>query len=176
MLEKKLETKSLHKGKFLDFIEDKVELDDAAKTKAIRQYMVHPGGVCVVPILDDNKIVLVEQYRTPVGKVVIEIPAGKIDPGEQDTLLTAQRELREETGYTANTWTKMAELLPCPGYSTEILHLYLAQDLIAGKQDLDEGEIVSTLVLDLDQALAMIQEGKIDDSKTINGILLARSL
>lgn len=176
MYEKRLETKSLYKGMFLNFVEDKVELDDEHTSLATRQYIVHPGGVCVVPVLENKKIVLVEQYRTPVDKVVIEIPAGKIDPGEHDTLATAKRELREETGYTASKWTKMADLLPCPGYSTETLYLYLAQDLLEGKQDLDEGEIVETLIVDFKEAFEMIAQGKIDDSKTINGIYMAAQI
>jgi ADP-ribose pyrophosphatase len=173
VIEKTLSSKLLYKGKFLDFVEHQVEIDVQPPQIASRQFFIHPGGVCVLPILDDNKFVLVKQYRKAIDQILIEIPAGKIDPGETDTLETAKRELLEETGYRANTWINMGELIPCPGYCTEKLYLYFAKDLVPGEQDLDEGEFVEPLIIDCDTAVDMIYDGQIRDSKTVNAIFMS---
>ena len=173
MIEKIIHTKLLYKGKFLDFIEDAVEIEAEPIINAIRQYFTHPGGVCVVPILEDGSIILVEQFRTPLGKLIYEIPAGKRDHGEEP-LMTATRELQEETGYTATQWTDLGYIYPCPGYSTEILYLYLAQGLVPGKQNLDHGELVNVVKLPIAKAIEMIHQGLIPDAKTISGIFLAQ--
>lgn len=172
MIEKRLDTKLLYKGKFLDFVEDHIEIQGSSPLKAIRQYFVHPGGVCVVPVLDDGTVILVEQFRTPIGKVIYEIPAGKMDQGE-DTLVTAQRELREETGYSAKTWIDLGHTHTCPGYSTEALHMYLAKGLIEGNQDLDHGEVVEVSKMKLEDLIAKIHDGSITDAKTIVALFLA---
>lgn len=173
MIEKTISSKLLLKGKFLDFIEDTIEIENHDGKHYTRQYVVHPGGVCVVPILDDKRIVLVKQFRKPLEKTILEIPAGKIDSHEPDTLDTAQRELREETGYTAENWKYLGEIYPCPGYSTEILHIYVATGLTAGKQDLDEGEVVETEILSLPEITEKINSGEIKDSKTISAVFMA---
>lgn len=172
MIEKRLDTKLLYKGRFLDFVEDDIEIQGPNPIKAIRQYFVHPGGVCVVPVMDDGTVILVEQFRTPIGKVIYEIPAGKMDDGE-DTLVTAQRELREETGYTAKTWIDLGYTYTCPGYSTEALHIYLAKGLIEGKQDLDHGEVVEVSKIKIHDLIDKIHEGTITDAKTIVALFLA---
>lgn len=174
MHEKTLSSKLLYKGKFLDFKEDVVEIDTEPKIESFRQYMIHPGGVCIIPVLDDGRIVLEKQFRKPIEQILYEIPAGKIDPGENDPLGTAKRELQEETGYTAETWIDLGIIYPCPGYSTEILYLYLAKDLKAGEQNLDHGELIDIEIMSLEEIENKIYNGEIRDSKTINGIFLAK--
>jgi ADP-ribose pyrophosphatase len=175
VIEKSISSKTLYQGKFLCFKEDHVEIQVEPPIRSLRQYLVHPGGVCVVPILDDKKIVLIKQFRMPVNDLLLEIPAGKIDAGETDNLLTAKRELQEETGYTAKTWIDLGYTLPCPGYSTEKLYIYLAKDLVPGVQNLDHGEVIENYIISIDEALQKIKSGEIKDSKTIVGIYLALS-
>ena len=173
MIEKSISSKTLYQGKFLCFKEDHVEIQVEPPIRSLRQYLVHPGGVCVVPILDDKKIVLIKQYRMPVSDLLLEIPAGKIDPGETDNLETAKRELKEETGFTARTWIDLGYTLPCPGYSTEKLYIYLAKNLEPGVQNLDHGEVIENHIITIDEAIQKIRTGEIIDSKTIVGIHLA---
>lgn len=172
MIEKTTSSKILHKGKFLDFIEDQIEIITEPVIKSIRQYFIHPGGVCIIPIVD-NQIALIKQYRTPVGKIIYEIPAGKLDPGE-DPFTAAQRELQEETGYSSGKWTDLGHIYPCPGYSTELLYIYLAQDLVAGEQNLDHGELVELELTPIDKVIEMIHQGLIPDAKTIAALFLAQ--
>ncbi len=173
MIEKSISSKILYEGKFLCFKEDQVRILTKPPIESLRQYLVHPGGVCVVPILDNRKIVLIKQFRMPVNELLLEIPAGKIDPGETDNLETAKRELKEETGYTAKTWLDLGYTLPCPGYSTERLYIYLAKDLEPGVQNLDHGEVIENHIISIDEAIQKIRTGEIIDSKTIVGIHLA---
>ncbi len=137
-----------------------------------REYVVHPGAVLVVPILPNGNIVLEKQFRYPLNQVFIELPAGKIDAGE-DVLVTGQRELEEETGYIATDWIKLGQQHPCIGYSNEVIHMYLAYGLTAGAHRRDEDE--SLIVYDdtLAHCLAMIQSGEITDGKTIIALFLA---
>jgi ADP-ribose pyrophosphatase len=173
--ERTISTTILHDGKFLKFVHHDIEIEVDPPIKAIRQFVLHPGGVCVIPITDEGKIVLVEQYRKPVEQYILEIPAGRIDPGE-DTLDTAKRELQEETGYTAKNWEKLGELLPCPGYSNEILYLYLAKKLSPGDQNLDFGEFVTCHEFSFKEIKKLILENKLQDAKTISAIFMAEAL
>lgn len=175
MIEKTLSRKTLYQGRFLEFVEDSVEIETNPPLLATRQYLLHPGGVCILPQLDSEHIILVKQYRSPVSQLLYEIPAGKIDPNE-DPLKTAQRELREETGYTAEQWVDLGPTYPCPGYSNEILYVYFAKGLKLGVQDLDDGELVEAEPFKISQVLDLIDQGVIRDSKTIAAILLARKL
>lgn len=173
MIEKTIDSRVLHKGLFLDFVEHDIEIENTEPLiKSKRQFFLHPGGVCVVPILDNDKIVLVRQFRKAVEKTLLEIPAGKIDPGETENIATAKRELREETGYTAKTWVDLGEIVACPGYCSEILYMFLAKDLIPGEQDLDHGEVVEKVILPIQEAKEMVFKGEITDAKTISALLL----
>jgi ADP-ribose pyrophosphatase len=165
MIERKLNTKTLYKGLFLDFIEDEISIDNT-EIIAKRQYFMHPGGVCILPITKDGKLVLVRQYRTPVNEIILEFPAGKKDAGEA-SLITAKRELKEETGYTAASWHDCGEILPCPGYSSEKLSLYIAEDLTAGATDLDHGEVVETVEMSIPEFENKLLSGEINDAKTL---------
>jgi ADP-ribose pyrophosphatase len=137
-----------------------------------REYVTHPGAVLVVPILPNGNIVLEKQFRYPLNQVFIELPAGKIDAGE-DVLVTGQRELEEETGYTASHWVKLGKQHPCIGYSNEVIHTYLEYGLIAGTHQRDEDESLIVYEDSLPNCLAMIQSGEITDGKTIIALFLA---
>ena len=174
MIEKQLSSKILHKGRFLDFIEDQVEIENSGGIVAPRQYFSHPGGVCVIPILYKDYIVMVRQFRTPVGEVIYEFPAGKRDKGEAP-LETAVRELKEETGFTAKTWLDRGFIYPSPGYCTEKLYLYQAEDLASGTDNPDEGEILEIEIMKIAKAFEMVKTGHILDAKTICGLFYLRS-
>lgn len=137
-----------------------------------REYVIHPGAVVVVPMLANGHIVLERQFRYPLGRVFIELPAGKIDAGE-DTLTTGQRELLEETGYQASHWVKLGAVHPCIGYSNEVIYVYLAYRLHAGKHRPDEDESLEIFEQGFTETLDQIQSGEITDAKTIAALFLA---
>jgi ADP-ribose pyrophosphatase len=134
--------------------------------------VTHPGAVVIVPILANGNVVLERQFRYPLHQVFIELPAGKIEPDE-DVLNTGQRELLEETGYSATDWLKLGIQHPCIGYSNEVIHIYLAQNLSLGKHKRDEDELLELFDLSMDDCLRMIVRGEITDSKTIVALCLA---
>ena len=161
-------------GKFLHLKKDIVKLPDGNST--YREYLIHPGAVAIMPILSDGRILLERQFRYPVDAAMIEIPAGKLELGE-DPLLCAQRELLEETGYSAKSWEFLGRIHPVISYSTEIIDIYLAKDLTLGERALDEGEFLDVFAATLDEMHAWIAEGKITDVKTIiSAYHLARRL
>jgi ADP-ribose pyrophosphatase len=137
-----------------------------------REYVTHPGAVLVVPILPNGNVVLEKQFRYPLHQVFIELPAGKIDAGE-DVLVTGQRELLEETGYTAKNWVKLGYQHPCIGYSNEVIYMYLAYGLVAGEHQRDIDESLIIFDESLDNCLRMIQNGEITDGKTIIALFMA---
>jgi len=137
-----------------------------------REYVVHPGAVVVVPILANGNVVLERQFRYPLHQVFTELPAGKIDANE-DVLITGQRELLEETGYTASDWVRLGAQHPCIGYSNEIIHIYLAGGLVAGEHQHDEDETLEVFEMKFEDCLSMIQRGEITDGKTIVALFLA---
>ncbi len=167
LTEKCLKTEPIFKGRLLDIYRDDVELPDG--TTSTREYTVHPGAVALVPVLPDGSILLIRQYRYAAGKVMIEIPAGKLDPGE-DYLITAPRELLEETGYQAGKFTLLGEIDPCVGYSDEHMWICLAEELALQENNLDHDEFIELLPTALDKAVEMTLNGKITDVKTIIGI------
>jgi ADP-ribose pyrophosphatase len=153
-------------GEFLKLQRDTVRLPDGKETT--REYIKHPGAVVIIPILDDGSILLERQFRYPVNHVVIEFPAGKIDPGEA-SLECAKRELLEETGYTANDWQFVCTIHNAIAYSDEHLDIFLARGLKAGQSRPDEGEFLETFTASIDEMLAWIRDGKITDVKTVIG-------
>lgn len=174
MIEKTISSRTLLEGKFLRFVEDTIQIENHHSDKNYtRQYVIHPGGVCVVPVLDDGRVVLVRQFRKPLEKTILEIPAGKIDPHEKDLLGTAKRELKEETGYSAGEWKYLGKIYPCPGYSTEVLHVYLARELKAGEKNCDDGEVVENEIYSVEEIFQMVFGNEIEDSKTISAIFMA---
>jgi len=132
----------------------------------------HPGASAVVPLLGTDKVVMLKQYRHAIGDFMWEIPAGTFD-GQEDPLVCAQRELTEETGYTAGGWERLGAITPVPGYSDERIHLFLARDLAPAAQNLDQDELLEVYPLPLSEVVEMIMAGKIEDAKTIAGIFFA---
>ncbi len=167
-------SEEVYSGKFLHLKKDIVKLPDGNST--FREYLIHPGAVAIMPILNDGRILLERQFRYPVDAAMIEIPAGKLDPDE-DPLLCAQRELLEETGYSAKSWEFLGRIHPVISYATETIDIYLAKDLTLGERSLDEGEFLDVFAATLDEMHAWIASGKITDVKTIISVYhLARRL
>ena len=161
--EDRINGEDVYGGIFLKMKRDEVRLPDG-KT-ALREYLTHPGAVAIVAILNDGRILLERQYRYPIAKACIEIPAGKLEPGENH-LLCAQRELEEETGYTAKKWSYIRRIHPVISYSTEFIDIYLAEDLVPGKSRLDAEEFLDVFAAPLEQLLAWVESGEITDVKT----------
>jgi len=153
----------IYSGIFLKMKRDTVSLPDGQQ--AVREYLTHPGAVAIVALLDDGRVLLERQYRYPIAKACIEIPAGKLDPNE-NPLLCAQRELAEETGYTAKKWSYIRRIHPVISYSTEFIDIYLAEDLVPGASHLDEEEFLDVFAAPLEQLIAWVEEGEITDVKT----------
>jgi ADP-ribose pyrophosphatase len=164
LFEAKLASEQVFDGKLLHVRRDRVRLPNGGE--ATREYVVHPGAVLIVPVLPDGRLVLERQFRYPVGAVMLEFPAGKIDPDEAP-LGTAQRELAEEAGYRADTWTKLGTIHPEIGYSTEFIDIFLARDLHYVGQRLDEGEFLDIVLMTEDGVLASYDRGELTDGKTI---------
>jgi len=159
-------------GRFLQVFADQVALPDGSST--FREYIVHPGAVMVIPLLNDAQdqtcVVLERQFRYPVGQVMIEMPAGKRD-GQEDLLRCAQRELREETGYSATQWAHAGVMHPCISYSTEYIDIWFAKGLQAGPRQLDAGEFLDVFSASTDDFFAWCRNGRITDAKTLTGAL-----
>lgn len=171
---KLLKSEIRFKGKVFDHQVDEIEYESG--NKGIREIAIHPGGAVVVPVKDDGKIILVKQFRYPLQKTLIELPAGKLEKGE-DPLVCATRELEEETGYKSNKIFKLGEIYTAPGYCTEILHIYSASELIPGKHNREEGEHgMEILELTINEIQQMIMNGEISDAKTIVGIHFLKNL
>ena len=138
---------------------------------ATREYVVHPGAVVIVPLLDDGRVLLERQFRYPVQQVMIEFPAGKIDPGE-DRLLCAKRELLEETGYTARQWARAGVMHPVISYSTEFIDIWFARGLAdGGQRALDHGEFLDVFSATPQQLLEWCRDGKVTDAKTLSCVV-----
>ena len=169
--ETKLSSKIIFQGRLLDVRKDEVELPNG-KTST-REWINHPGAVCCVPILPDGKVALIRQYRYPVQSEMIELPAGKLDEGE-DPEDCALRELEEEIGYRPNKLTFLTHIHPAIGFASEKMWIYLAEDLEKTESKLDEDEFIELIPTSLDDAVEMVWSGKITDVKTIIGLLWVR--
>jgi ADP-ribose pyrophosphatase len=165
--ETRLDSAVVYDGDFIKVLKDSVRLPDGSIST--REHIKHPGAVAVLAILDNGNLVMERQYRYPPQREFIELPAGKIDHGE-DILLCAQRELLEETGYVAREWTHLSTVWPCIGYADERMEYFLARGLSHQGSQLDDGEFLEVFELPIDDAMEWIRQGKINDSKTVLGL------
>ena len=165
--ETQLESSLAYQGDFIQVYKDSVQLPNGSKSS--REYIKHPGAVAILALLDNGNLVMERQYRYALQREFIELPAGKIDHGE-DTLLTAQRELLEETGYMASEWIHLTTAWPCIGYADERMEYYLARGLTHHGSKLDEGEFLEVFELSLTEAIKWVRLGRINESKTIVGL------
>ncbi|MDR1708777.1 MAG: NUDIX hydrolase [Candidatus Accumulibacter sp.] len=166
-----IESSTVFRGRLLEVRLDRVRLPDGGETT--REYIKHQGAVVIIPVLDDGQLVFERQFRYPIGRVMIEFPAGKIDPGELIEN-TARRELLEETGLIAELWRHLGAIHPCVGYSDERIEIFLARGLESyGGQSLDRGEFIDVMKLTLDQALTAVRNAEITDAKTIAALFWA---
>lgn len=165
--EKLLASRTVHEGNIVKLRVDTVALPDGRS--GTREVVEYAGAVAVVPVNENKELLLVRQYRHAVGKTLLEIPAGKLEP-EEDPETCAQRELLEETGFEAGHLERLFSFFSTPGFTTEKLHLFLAAQLKLGKQNLDEDEFIDVVTVPLKQALEMIWSGEICDGKSIAGI------
>ncbi len=169
LFEEKIESLEIYKGKSYSFFVDTVKLPDG--TIIEKDYIKYPEAVAIIPFLDADTIVLVKQYRYPIGKETYEIPAGKMDRSGETNQEAALRELLEETGYRANKIEYLQSFYPSPGYSTERIYVFKALDLNKESQDLDEDEFIEIKLVPFKEAIDMIYSGLIIDSKTILSLL-----
>jgi len=171
--ERRLSGRLVYDGKLLKVHSDTVRLPDGGTAE--REWIEHPGAVAVVAVTDLGELVMERQHRYPLGRDMIELPAGKIDPGE-DPLATARRELKEETGYSAAQWRHVATIHIAIGYSNERIEIYLAEGLKHEGAKLDDEEFLEVFTLSLPAALAWVREGRITDSKTVSGLFWAEKI
>lgn len=164
--ETRIDGEVAYDGAFLKVSRDRVTLPNEAVT--YREYIKHPGAVVILPVFDDGRVLLERQFRYPLGRVFIEFPAGKIDPGEA-TLACAKRELQEETGYTAKDWHFVSTIHNAIAYSDEHLDMFVARGLTAGPSKLDDGEFLETFTATVPEMLEMVRNGQITDVKTVIG-------
>lgn len=168
LVERRVQSASVYEGSFLQVRRDHVLLP-SGKT-ATREHIVHPGAVMIVPITDDGRLVIERQFRYPLDHVLVEFPAGKLDPNET-TLACAQRELLEETGFRAREWAYAGRMHNAPAYSNEFIEIWFARGLVAGAQQLDEGEFVEVQLIDEAEFQAQSARGELTDAKTLVGLL-----
>lgn len=173
--EKMVSSQTIFEGKIIKVTLDQARLPDG--TLAAREVVYHPGGVAVLALDEDNTVYLVKQYRYPIQRLLLELPAGKLDHGaEEDRLLGAQRELSEETGLEAAEWTYLGYTLASPGFCDEALHLYLARGLTRKKQHLDEDEFLDVVTMPFEELVKQVMDGTISDGKTVSATLKVKVL
>jgi ADP-ribose pyrophosphatase len=167
-VEKTISSRCLHEGRHFSFYVDEVELPGGRRTD--RDVVKHPGAVAIVPVLSDGRVVLVRQYRYSAGKDLLEIPAGTLEPGET-VEECVKRELREETGYEAGEIRRLLSCFMAPGYSSEVIHFYIARDIVEVGGAPEPDEKIDVEVIDLKKVRELIAGNVIEDAKTIIGIL-----
>lgn len=173
LTEKQLNTRTVYRGGLLHVKEDQIQLPNGQPAK--REYILHPGAVVVIPLLENNHVILERQFRYPLRQDFYELPAGKLDEGET-ALVCGQRELLEETGYSATKWRFVGTIHPCIGYSNESMSLFLAQELSLGMHQRDGDEFLEVFALHLSEAIEWVRSGRITDAKTVIGLFWAEKI
>lgn len=171
--EKTIESELMYDGKIVKLYRDKALLENGSRVT--REVIKHPGGVCVVPLTEKGEVIMVKQFRYPTGKVLTEIPAGKLE-WQEDHFTCGKRELKEETGCTAEKYDYLGCLLPTPAYDTEVIHMYLARGLTRAEQNLDEDEFLDVMKIPFGKAIEMVINGEITDAKTQLALLKTKAL
>ncbi len=173
MEEIKIASRTIHHGRILNLREDTVRLPDGSE--ALREVIEHHGGSCVAALTEQRELLLVRQFRYGAGKVLWELPAGKLEQGE-DPACCAARELTEETGYRARRLQSLGSLHPTPAYCQEVIYMYYADELESAQQQLDEGEFLEVSAVPFDTAVKMVMDGEITDAKTVIAILKLKEM
>lgn len=173
LTETPIDSETVFKGRLMHVKRDRVRLPNGAEST--REYLVHPGAVVVIPVFDNGDVLLERQHRYALHRDFIEFPAGKIDPNETD-LACAQRELQEETGYTASEWREVTTIYPCIGYSDERLAFYLARGLTEGEHGRDHDEFLEVFRLPFAEAMQWLRDGRICETKTVIGLFWLEKL
>ena len=170
--ERRIDGREVYSGRLLHVMVDKVELPNG--NTSTREYVGHPGAVCVVPINEKGEVLCVRQYRYTHGRIFLEIPAGKLEPGETDRPAAALRELREETGARCESLTYIGDFIPSPAILGEVISMYIAEGLSMGEVDPDEDEFIDVEAIPLDKLAEMCVLGEIADGKTLAAVLKAK--
>ena len=171
LAETQVSSEDIFDGVILHVKRDMVALSNGNTT--VREVIRHIGAVFVIPVTDDNRVIMERQFRYPLNKVILEIPAGKLDAPDEDRLSAIRRELREETGYTADEWTELGDFHPAPAYSDEFITMYLARGLHKGERHLDNDEFLDVYAIPLSELVEDVMAGRISDAKTQVCILKA---
>ncbi|GGL46655.1 NUDIX domain-containing protein [Sporolactobacillus putidus] len=167
LTEKKIESTEIFKGRVVHLLVDKVGLPNG--NDATREVVRHPGAVAIIAVTEDEKMLLVRQYRYPLDKIIYEIPAGKLEPGENPDD-SAMRELEEETGHQCEQLERIASFYSSPGFSDELLNIYFTNTLTNGRQHLDDDEFLEVYAVDLGEAVQMVRDHRIADAKTVYAV------
>ena len=171
LVEEKISSEDIFDGNLLHVKRDTVKLPSG--NEAIREVIRHIGAVCVIPVTENNEVILERQYRYPIGRIMTEIPAGKLDSRDEDRLSAIQRELREETGFTAEEWTPLGDFFPAPAYCDEYISMYMARKLRRGERHLDADEFLDVYTVPLKDLVEDVMAGRIADAKTQTAVLKA---
>lgn len=174
LIEKQISREEIFQGVALHVVKDEILLPNGQRS--IREISLHNGAAAIIPILPDGRVIMERQYRYAHGRVMLEIPAGKLDTPDEDPLDAAKRELREETGAVAQKYTFLGKIAPSPALINEVIYVYMAEDISFGENELDEGEFLDVEYYTLDELHEMVMRGEITDAKTQIAILKAYNL
>lgn len=171
LYEQEISSQLVYQGRVVTLHVKQVRLPDGKESK--REIIAHPGAAAIVPVMDDGRIILVRQFRKAAERVLLEVPAGTLDHADEDVWMAAARELREETGYRPGKLERLGGIFVAPGYSSEYIHLFLAQELTHDPLSMDGDEFIEQTVLTLDEAIQKVMSGEIEDAKTVSSLFLA---
>ena len=174
LTEKQISREEIFHGVALHVVRDEILLPDG--TKSVREISLHNGAAAVIPILDDGRVIMERQFRYAHGRVMLEIPAGKLDTPNEPPLEGAKRELYEETGAVADKYTYLGSIAPSPALINEVIHIFMAENITLGESHLDKGEFLDVEYFTLDELFDMVMNGEITDAKTQIAILKAREI